>query len=141
MNRKCQKCSKHNCEINKFKFPLCSKCYPIKKDKSKVKHGYWTGRTFVDDAHSEGFASWMTEEEKRIRREADAHTTHCSVCGAMFDDRYIDGWKGCPYCFSILDLERPNNAYFLAWETKRASMEESAKRCGYDINWEEKSNE
>lgn len=106
-------------------------------DVKEVKHGYWTGRTFVDDAHSEGFSSSMSEEEKQSRRESDAHATHCSVCGAMFDDRFIDGWKGCPHCFSILDLERPNNAYFLAWETKRASMEESAKRCGYVIDWEE----
>lgn len=85
-------------------------------DVKEVKHGYWTGRLLVDDAHSEGFASWMTEKEKARIREDDAHVTHCSVCGGMFDDRKIRGWKGCPYCLSIMDLERPSDARYIAWE-------------------------
>lgn len=80
------------------------------------KHGYWTGRLLIDDAHSEGFSPDMTEEEKEIIRENDKHVTHCSVCGGMFDDRKTRDWKGCPYCLSIMDLERPEDSYYLSFE-------------------------
>lgn len=81
-----------------------------------VKHGYWTGRLSIDDAHSEGFASQMTEEQKELIREHNKHLTHCSVCGASFDDRDIREWKGCPHCLSIIDLERPEDAYIRGCE-------------------------
>ena len=86
---------------------------------SEPRHGYWTGRLSIDDSHSEGFSSNMSEEEKEKIRENNKHVTHCSVCGGMFDDRKIIGWKGCPYCLSILDLHRPENARYMAWEEYR----------------------
>lgn len=95
-------------------------------DVIEQKHGYWTGRIFIDDAHAEGFAPWMTEEDKEYIRDEEKHVTHCSVCGGMFDDRKIKDWKGCPYCLSIMDLEKPEDAYFRAWETygKRSNIKE-----------------
>lgn len=94
-------------------------------DVIEQKHGYWTGRTYIDDA-PEGFATWMTRIEKEYIRDKDKHVTHCSVCGGMFDDRQIKDWKGCPYCLSIMDLEKPEDAYFRAWETyeKRSNIKE-----------------
>jgi hypothetical protein len=112
---------------------------PIQKDTTPisvpVKHGYWTGRTFIDDACAEGFPQGASEELRAKLLEDNKHVTHCSVCGGMFDDRMTRNWKGCPYCLSILDLPTPDNAYSLAWETRRASMEESARRHGYVIEW------
>ena len=71
------------------------------------KHGYWTGITTRDRAHAEGVSIDATEEERQEYHDWFNHITHCSVCGSMFDDRKIKGWKGCPNCLSILDLERP----------------------------------
>ena len=99
-----------------------------------VKHGYWTGRTFIDDSHSEGFPQNATEEQRKAIRENDKHVTHCSVCGAMFDDRYISGWKVCPRCISIMDLERPANAYHLAWEERMESIVKTCKKSNIDIS-------
>lgn len=93
-------------------------------DIKEVKHGYWTGRLTIDDAHAEGFASWMTEKEKARIREDDTHVTHCSVCGGMFDDRQTQNWKGCPYCLSIMDLKRPSDARYRDWENRRKSQNE-----------------
>ena len=95
-----------------------------------VKHGYWTGRTFMDDAHAEGFGPNMTEEEKERIRENDKHVTHCSECGAMFDDRYVSGWKVCPRCITIMDLEAPENSYFLAWKSVQEGMERVENELG-----------
>lgn len=97
---------------------LCDKCIAelLIWIKNITKHGYWTGRLSIDDACAEGYDASVSEVVRRARRESDKHTTHCSVCGAQFDDRIIGGWKGCPRCFSILDLERPADAYFRNWE-------------------------
>lgn len=73
----------------------------------KPKHGYWTGILSRDYSHAEGLPTNATEEERKEYHEWFNHITHCSVCGAMFDDRKINGWKGCPQCLSILDLEKP----------------------------------
>ena len=115
---------------------MCEKCRDKKneiKSNDIVKHGYWTGRTFIDDAHYEGFPPHATEEQKKAIRENDKHVTHCSVCGAMFDDRYISSWKVCPCCISIMDLERPANAYYLAWEERMESIIKTCKKANIDM--------
>ena len=75
------------------------------------RHGYWTGALMEDFVPKD-------EEEERgsFQCTPTSHITHCSVCGAIFDDRTIDGWIGCPKCLSVLDLERPFNAYYLGKE-------------------------
>lgn len=112
----------HNKELNDYMrgWNTCLKSVisqPI-ADVQPVKHGYWTGRLSIDDACAEGFPSNATPEERVAMWECDAHVTHCSVCGGMFDDRKIKGWKGCPYCLSVMDLERPEDAYFRGWEER-----------------------
>ena len=100
------------------KYHLSSTCHFEKEDKhiqinliipdyfDEPKHGYWTGATTADRAQAEGVSLDATDEERQEYHEWFKHITHCSVCGRMFDDRKIHGWKGCPCCLSILDLKK-----------------------------------
>jgi hypothetical protein len=72
-------------------------------------HGYWTGLLSSDYSHAEGLPSHATSEQREAYRDMFEHITHCSVCGGQFDSRIVRDWKGCPYCLSILDLEKPKD--------------------------------
>ena len=73
-------------------------------DMREVRHAYWTGRLSSDDAFEEGFSPWFTEEDKKARREAREHVTHCSNCKGGYDDRTINSEvKYCKYCGAYMD--------------------------------------
>lgn len=77
----------------------------IDKDVIEVKHAHWTGILPSDYSHAEGLPPNATTEQKEACRDYMEHITHCSNCGAGFDDRMVKNWKCCPCCLTMMEVK------------------------------------